>query len=412
MINSVNSLPMVQNVGIQKDFNTNPIQRSSVNNKMSDVNLNGVNALAAYNRSMVSPIAPKEVQVLLPTILQPVAIKSLNGERINNSMGELDSIVKRTDKTTTVYKMDVQAPNDAICKIETFDNATGRLVQRQENLNIIEAGKLPRITMMEITKYSPETGKEIGGTVYNDGQPHVAWVKEYEPNGVSKEYCKNFYDNTSSIIETNADKNGGRKIDFDKNGNVVSILTKDEIRNSKETVKFKNGVLRSRSIETKTPIPNTTGKNPTSDPDLVKAQPYILAYDPKQIQGERAYYSNGVLEAISTLTDNGGMVIHRFNINGNLDAILDQKDVNNPKMVTFNSDNYVVSERLPKGAEKLTVFNKDGSTEVSVVNHKDKSEKMIKYSKDGIPQSYLDIDSKGNKLLMDFDKQGNLISVY
>ena len=120
-----------------------------------------------------------------------------------------------------------------------------------------------------------------------------------------------------------------------------------------------------------------------------------------------------MLEAITTLTTDGGMVIHRFDINGNLNTIMDQKDINNPKIITFNPDSYIISERLSKDVEKLTVFNKDNSKEVSVVNHKNKSEKMIKYSKDGIPESYVDIDAvTGNKMLMDFDKQGNLISVY
>ena len=412
MIDSVNSLPMVQNSGIQNVLNTNPVQRRTVNSQISGVNINGANALASYNMPMVSKPASKNIQPLLPTVLLPEAIKAIKGERIYSSTGELDSIISKSENGTIVYKMDIQAPNDAISKIEAFDNE-GRLIRRQENLNIIRQGQLPKISMIEILKFSPETGKEISGTLYNNGKPYSAWEKEYEPNGTVKEYAVNFKDNVSSVIETNTNQNISRKFDFDKNGNVRSILTKDAVKNSKETLKFKNGVLQGRSVETKTPIPNTTGKNPVSDPELVPAQPYLLGYDPKQIQGNKTYYSNGMLEAITTLTTDGGMVIHRFDINGNLNAIMDQKDINNPKIITFNPDSYIISERLSKDVEKLTVFNKDNSKEVSVVNHKNKSEKMIKYSKDGIPESYVDIDAvTGNKMLMDFDKQGNLISVY
>ena len=412
MIDSVNSLPMVQNSGIQNVLNTNPVQQRTVNSQISGVNINGANALASYNMPMVAKPASKNIQPLLPTVLLPEAIKAIKGERIYSSTGELDSIISKSENGTIVYKMDIQAPNDAISKIEAFDNE-GRLIRRQENLNIIRQGQLPKISMIEILKFSPETGKEISGTLYNNGKPYSAWEKEYEPNGTVKEYAVNFKDNVSSVIETNTNQNISRKIDFDKNGNVRSILTKDAVKNSKETLKFKNGVLQGRSVETKTPIPNTTGKNPASDPELVPAQPYLLGYEPKQIQGNKTYYSNGMLEAITTLTTDGGMVIHRFDINGNLNAIMDQKDINSPKIITFNPDSYIISERLSKDVEKLTVFNKDNSKEVSVVNHKNKSEKMIKYSKDDIPESYVDIDAvTGNKMLMDFDKQGNLISVY
>ena len=265
MIDSVNSLPMVQNSGIQNVLNTNPVQQRTVNSQISGVNINGANALASYNMPMVAKPASKNIQPLLPTVLLPEAIKAIKGERIYSSTGELDSIISKSENGTIVYKMDIQAPNDAISKIEAFDNE-GRLIRRQENLNIIRQGQLPKISMIEILKFSPETGKEISGTLYNNGKPYSAWEKEYEPNGTVKEYAVNFKDNVSSVIETNTNQNISRKIDFDKNGNVRSILTKDAVKNSKETLKFKNGVLQGRSVETKTPIPNTTGKNPASPP--------------------------------------------------------------------------------------------------------------------------------------------------
>ena len=74
-------------------------------------------------------------------MLQPEAIRVIEGERVTAPNGTLDSIIKRNDKTTTIYKMDVLAPNDAIRKIEVYDNTTGKLIREQENFNDIKPGK-------------------------------------------------------------------------------------------------------------------------------------------------------------------------------------------------------------------------------------------------------------------------------
>lgn len=411
MINSVNSLPMVNNVGMPNGLNTNPIQQNQANVPINNnTTLNGMNALASYNTPAISKPTAKNVQPLLPTILQPQAIKVIKGERIYNSMGELDTIIDKTEKGTVVYKMDIQAPNDAISKIETYDES-GHLIQTQENMNTIEEGKLPKLSFIELVKYSPETGKELSKTVYENGKPTVSIDNVYEPNGVVKEYVVNFENNTSSITETYENQNIGRKIDFDKNGNITSIVTKNNNQHSKEHLQFLNGVLASRTVKTKTPIPNATGKNPMNDKDLTPAQPYILGYNPKQVQGEKTYYSNGALESISTLTENGGMVLHRFNVNGDLVAILDQQDINNAKTITFSPDNQMISESLADGSEKLTVNFDDGSKEVTVMNYKNGFEKNVKYSKEGLPVTYFERSEGQNEVFMEFDKQGNIINI-
>ena len=411
MINSVNSLPMVNNVGMPNGLNTNPIQQNQANVPINNnATLNGMNALASYNTPAISKPTAKNVQPLLPTILQPEAIKVIKGERIYNSMGELDTIIDKTEKGTVVYKMDIQAPNDAISKIETYDES-GHLIQTQENMNTIEEGKLPKLSFIELVKYSPGTGKELSKTVYENGKPTVSIDNVYEPNGVVKEYVVNFENNTSSITETYENQNIGRKIDFDKNGNITSIVTKNNNQHSKEHLQFLNGVLASRTVKTKTPIPNATGKNPMNDKDLTPAQPYILGYNPKQVQGEKTYYSNGALESISTLTENGGMVLHRFNVNGDLVAILDQQDINNAKTITFSPDNQMISESLADGSEKLTVNFDDGSKEVTVMNYKNGFEKNVKYSKEGLPVTYFERSEGQNEVFMEFDKQGNIINI-
>ena len=53
MINSVNSLPMVQNVNVQGTNNKNVQIENNTPKQVPDANLNGTNALASYNVGLI-----------------------------------------------------------------------------------------------------------------------------------------------------------------------------------------------------------------------------------------------------------------------------------------------------------------------------------------------------------------------
>ena len=79
MINSVNSLPLVQNVNSSQYTTpkvTNP-QQQPVSYPVQNVNMGGTEALASYNKAFASTTEPKTVQPLMPTVMQPEAIKYL-----------------------------------------------------------------------------------------------------------------------------------------------------------------------------------------------------------------------------------------------------------------------------------------------------------------------------------------------
>jgi len=123
MINPVNTFPVSYNTAIPNNIpqmQPQPIQQPPVQNP----NMSGLDALAAYNQQTPKISAPKHIEPALPTVLQPEAIKAIKGERIYSSTGILDSIVSKGEDTTTVYKMDVAAPNDAIRKIEYYHNSS------------------------------------------------------------------------------------------------------------------------------------------------------------------------------------------------------------------------------------------------------------------------------------------------
>ena len=99
MINSVNTFPMLQGVNNQgldnKNLNVNnPVQNTVVSNP----NLGGVDALASYNRSIISnPLKPKVLEHLKMEVL-PDNIDSIKGEKVYNSNGKLNSVVEKNER--------------------------------------------------------------------------------------------------------------------------------------------------------------------------------------------------------------------------------------------------------------------------------------------------------------------------
>ena len=408
MINSVNSLPMVQGInsqGINKNI-SNPQQQVSY--PVPNANLNGTEALAAYNKPYAST-TPKKMQPLMPTIMQPEGIKYLmqKGTPITSASGELNSIVVQNDKTTTVYTMDIQAPNDAISKIETFDNKTGKLILKQENLNIIEDGKLPRSPEIDITKYDPQTGNRIAHTYYDKDGLYSTMEMDTLPDGTEKTFIINFRDKDSCIIETNKNTKTSRKTSFDKDGKMTEIIDRNFETYTTEKTTYKDGhIIGEKEVSQLVPIPNTTGKDPINDPELKPSAPVVLNYDPAKVEGEKSYYSNGVLEFVKTQTSDG-VVVHSFAPNGNLTGI----EYNEGKKSVFFEEGFCsVKEELAPNIYKTTYFNKDGGIDVSITDDTQKTEKVAYYEKDGYLSSYAEY-AKDSRMYMEFDKQGNLISL-
>ncbi len=415
MINSVNSIPMAQNLQMANGINSNNNPVVITNNGMvQNPNLNGANALASYNQP--AKTSQKVIQPLLPTILQPVAIKGLQGERVRSAMGNLEYIVDKNDKTTTIYKMDIQAPEDAITRIECYDNKTGNLIRRQENFNVIEQGKMPQVILTEVAQFDPISGNITDYTVYHKGEVDCVKSFEYLQNGDTKEYTVT--DGGSSLIEKSGNSPVEKVVTFDKSGKTTEVVTLNRELETSQTVEYQNGIPAKIKDTTKTPIVNTTGKNPQADPDIVPSQPYILGYNPKSVQGDRKYYSNGKLEAINANTENG-FISYRFNMTNDLGGILDAQNPEKPKMVLFDTTGdgkrYTsVEEEITKGVSKTTIFNEDGTVEVSVMDRNAKVEKYAGYSKNGVMKTYIEYkenDQNAENVMMKFNNNGQLVEI-
>lgn len=412
MINPVNTFPVSYNAAIPS--NTLQMQPQNIQQQAIQYpNMNGLDALAAYNQPMQKMSAPKHIEPALPTVLQPEAIKAIKGERIYTSTGTLDSIVSKGDKTTTVYKMDVAAPNDAIRKIEYYDNATGKMTFSQDNFNLIEQGKMPQMKEIVIKEFDTDTGKTKKMTVYANGKLDGVKVYDYSPDNSFEKIYSVFPDKKSEVLEVCHKTNSSRLTMFDKKGNVQYVDIRDENKGTMQSTEYKNGVPVKVTELKNTVIPNSINKNPLADPDLIPTNPINLGYNPKDVQGNKSYYSNGALETITTMTDNGE-VIHKFNPDGTLSGIMDNSS-NNNKTIIFDriSDDkkyYSVEEKLSDNVLKTTRFNDDGSKEVVVMDNKNKIEKNAMYSKDGNLEKYFEY-TKDDNVIMEFDKQGNVINI-
>lgn len=406
MINSINPISVVQNqMPVQN--NVNPLPQPTPQ-QVQNPNLNGINALAAYNQPMQKN-APKIIEPLLPTILQPEAIKSMEGERVLTPTGTLDCIIQRNDKNTVIYKMDVLAPNDAIRKIEYYDNATGKLIREQENQNVIENGKLPMTCFTEVIERNAD-GLPAKSSIYSNGKYEETIEYEYGPN-YEKAYIVRA-DNISFIDEGTLIPRTNKITNFDEKGQIREVETVNRDEHTSQVVSYENGIPTRIETRKNEPIPNTTGLNPHQDPDLVPAQPFVLGYDPKQVQGEKRYFSNGVLHSIKTTTANGE-VFHMFDVTGRLTGI----ETDNNKTVIFHNTkdpheaSYSIEEKITDDVIKTTTFNNSGNTRVSINNSKNHSEKNAIYSEDGKLICYYENDGKDKRMMLEFNKQGDLINI-
>lgn len=411
MINPVNLNPMVQNTTMvaPQQVATQPRQ---IYAPMDNPNMDGLKALAAYNQPITNnaPATPKTITPTLPTVLSPEAVHLMEGERITSADGTLSAIVRRFDNTTVVYKTDIMAPNDAISEIETYNNATGKLVSVQKNYNKFEAGKNPVTFETDIVEYD-ENGKEKKSTYYYEGKLANVTETHYGPDGFEKKFVVNA-DGTSAILENCKVTDSARMIRYDKNGQVQELEIMDRKNNKSKVETYKNGKLAQvEHLELK-PIQNTTGKNPQADTEIQPAQPYVLGYDPKQVEGQKQFYSNGAIERITTQTANGS-ITHTFDVNGTLTGIEDAQDPNNVKYIVYHNrgEYYSVEEKLGENMFKNTTFAPDGSKEVCVMNENTKQEKVAIYRDNGTLATYIEHNSPEDKMMMSFNQNGELVKV-
>lgn len=407
MINPVNTFIPVQ--ATQQTYTTETIYPQQPQQQASpDVQMSGMDAMAAYNQANISkPTEQKKLEPLVPVIITPDSIKDIKGEKILDSQGTLNSIVDKQDKETVVYKMDVSAPEKAVSEIKYYDNQTGKLTRIQKNFNFAENGGDPKNVESSIVELNSD-GKVQKASHYYQGKLESTEEFEYGPDGFKKIYTA-IPNSHSSILELCEVTDSARLTRFGKDGQIKSVDTKDNKTGEFKTTEYKNGKPIRVTNGQNLPIENTTGINPLTDPELEPAQPFVLGYDPKEVQGEKLYYSNGALERVETQTKDG-KVTHLFNPDGSLGVISKE----NGSTIFFYNENingtksYVIEDKLPNGGTKTTEYADDGSKSVRVQNGE--NEKGVTYNKNGA-MTYVE-SNNGKHTYMEFNKNGELVKSF
>lgn len=412
MINSLNPAMYSNGVHVQNNVPNAPVSIQNNNPQpVTNPNLNGLNAMAGYNQPVKTN--KKALQPALPTVLQPEAVHALKGERITNSQGVLDSIIDKNDKTTVVYKMDPAAPNDVIRKILYIDNATGKLKRVQENLTEIKQGQMPVSLGICVEEYDNEGNIEKLTDYYDNGKYSVQ-QHEKMPDGSKKIYCVNS-DKSSFIAEGDKEGNRTKTTTFTPSGQIGEIVYFNGNDAAYQVITYKNGIpAKIERLDNEVFTPEIAAI-PAQDKDIIPAQAYILGYEPKNVQGEKTYFSNGMLQNITTKTANG-TITHSFDTLGFLSSISIDENTNK-KVITYNNDGgnvvYTIKETFPDKTEKTTSFEKDGSKQVNIKNPETGAEKNAVYAKTGQLLWYSK-ETEGNdeRIYIGFDPHGNVRAVF
>lgn len=342
MINKINFTQGIQQVQVKPAFKAKEDDSKSA--AVTEVSFKGAEALANYNKPSVMTFDKSilNVEPILPTIILPEAIGSIEGEKIYASNGKLYSIVNRVGNTTTIYKASPENDN-MLSSITTIDKKTGNVIKEQKNE--IEDGKY---VYMSINEYDPETGKGLRQTYYNDGKLSYASKRNTNDRGVTQEVGYDYDNDHYYVYESTENNKFSRDYEFNKNKELVSIREYNNQRGveSRNEINFYNGAVISLNFNKTEVLPNNMGREILSDADV---KPADLSVYPDSIEGEKTFYSNGSLESVKA-----GDLVYNYSPEGDITFINDgNKTVEKKKDVT------IIKEQLDEDTSKTTEIYKD-----------------------------------------------------
>ncbi len=301
MINKINFAQGIQQVQARPAFKAKETDNETVTNPDSGVSFKGAEALANYNKPNVMAFDKSilEVEPILPTVIQPDAIGSIEGEKIYGSNGKLNSIVNRVGDKVVVYTASAENDN-MIESIVTTDKKTGNVIKEQRNE--IEDGKY---VYMNVAEFNPETGKRTRITEFVNGELDYASKTSTNERGMTQDVAYDFKNGHYTVSESTADGKFYRTTEFNKNKELISIYEHKNSRGSevRSEVNFYNGAVISSDQRKSEVLPNNMGREVLNDTDVTPAD---LSVYPDSIEGEKTFYSNGSLESVTA----GDLVYH------------------------------------------------------------------------------------------------------
>lgn len=338
--NNITTLAFKAKETNESALTSNPISQSNIN-------LSGTEALAAYNYNLVNK-NDFDISLVEP-IKVPDDINEVKGERIYNSNGELMEIVDEDNNFKKIYRLG-DIPQEKY-KLIIVDKKSNKVIKRQSEF-----------------KYAKHENSSID-------------VVEFKDN---MEVCTSYDSKTLTPIEYSKIVNTGeneKHISYDFECRKFGIDSFDKNTGIRRYSKFddKGHLLEKPIVENKKEEYINIEK-PSLHPK------FELNYDPKELDGEKKYYSNGVIEQ-NIVNNNGQKIVYKFNTKGEVEEI--QKD--NLTIYYFDDETYYpccsIKEDFGDGKSKTSCYYADGATSCS-------------------------IDDNGYGKQYDFNKTGNIIRYY
>lgn len=397
MVRSINS---IQNVQLPKMIAFKSSQEPApVSSPAEIANLNGVDALASYNSAFINK---SELYIpLLKPIPMPRDINSVDGEKIYNSKGKLECVVKETKDKKYVY---FETGKNEL-RLNVINKQTG-LVELEQAEYKDENGNLQTWLM----NYDSQ-GREEAHADYYNYELKSKGITKYNKDGLREQHIEMFDDGTYIVYSGCNNKN------YDINGN----LTYENIYQQKpdgaivKEIKYANGKPFSTEVK------ETTGEfieeysNYLKDPNLQRSEcpEFISSID--NIEGEKTYFSNGQIESVRTPDGK----IYERTFDGHCIILTDGN-----KTITF--ENYiadgrkccVIEEDLGNATKQTQYFDIDNNKRGNVSYTKGNISKFVYFNEEGNPTSYEESDLSKEKFEeklifgIDFAPNGSVINVY
>lgn len=376
-------------------FKQKEAEKSTVSNPINtNMSMNGIDALANYNFNLINKHGDFNNIKTVKMIPIPDDISSIEGEQIYNSNGDLVCVIKEDSHYKTIYK------NNDSKTIQIIDKNNNKTVKKQECYTSINNQKM-------ISVYE-DAGNGIGYQTFyetiNGNLKVTSNLKNIKyPDGSIKEFIHEIDMKELRVI--NRPPKGtinwafDGAIDYDEQGNIKHITKHSENSDSEIDVHSKGGQAYAVEENKISSIPNDFGEKYKNDKDLIPATIYNMPQNPEKLEGEKTYYSNGIVE-----TNKVGDTLYSFNYDGKLTNV----DFPNRKIIIEEDGAQEIKESFSDGAIKTTNIFPSG--QLYVEYSKDGLRKMVN-SFNGNIWSY-DEDYKGKGFSIDFSKDGSIRNIH
>lgn len=214
-MNNINPIYSINNFYLPT-FKQKVENNSVVTNQISsNVSMKGVDALASYNFNLVNKNNDFNIPIL-EMIDVPENVENIDGEKIYNSNGELDYVVKDAGNNKIIYQ------NDQYKTIKIVDKSNNKIIQEQgcyvANSNEVRVCKKIDNQVGYFTDYEEKNGKMI---------PIGKGKHIYYPDDSKKEFIHWLDSDKYQLIErSHVNKDAyscDRVIDYDEQGNIKNI---------------------------------------------------------------------------------------------------------------------------------------------------------------------------------------------